>query len=775
MRAGPETCTLRSMQRTLASILALATAGGAVLLYACSSTPTTPPQDSGPTDTGVDAPVAFTGTCVQSPAPAPFPSGACNSPKPAQPDSFDEAIAKRGFDRCSLKLDPKKMPYAVMDVTDKRQLPDFTPLLSYPLRLPAYGRETAKWLDAALMGDRPVSGAIASMSARRGSPVTECAPPEWFAVQKADPAPLATALGLVAADFGADFDADATKQSVADVPLELQQALAPVVRALGHAWLAVDAAKQAFAPQLVKLQSAPWWVLGTFKYTWTPEQFAAFDGFDVAAITTAAVELATAVEAANLSRFKNADVPAVDLTTPFGAIVLRGAGADAYDPGSAAETAAFVLDTGGSDTYRVPVAAATPTRPIAIAVDLGGDDAYAYVEKKVPDDAIGHRLPSDGAGRSGRTLSRVGRQGSALLGVGLLWDLGGGKDKYQSLTFSQGAGVFGVGVLYDDGGDDTYLSEALSQGMASFGVGLLLDGGGKDSYLTYTMGQGYGFTKGVGALADLSGDDTYYSDPGHPDVMGDVLYANGQLPGKANTSLTQGCGFGHRPDSPEPPYQFAGGMGILRDAAGKDSYQTGVFGQGCAFGMGMGFLLEGGGDDTYEGLWYVQGANAHTGVALFLEQGGNDKYNPTFPIAATSIGVGHDYSAAVHLDEGGDDVYRAPGLALGCGNANGMGVMVVAGGTDTFTTPSVNSLGCANSTEVFQTPRAGIPTIGVFVKAGGTGAYTVSGIDAGALYPNGEWSYAPNNTPDGGADGGPVYDYEKSIGIDRPNGSASLP
>ncbi|HEX7602940.1 MAG TPA: hypothetical protein VF316_15090, partial [Polyangiaceae bacterium] len=502
-------------------------------------------------------------------------------------------------------------------------------------------------------------------------------------------------------------------------------------------------------------------------------QLAAFDGVDVAKISQAAVQLATAVEAADLARFAGVELAAVDLETPFGPIVLRGKDADTYLPGDAAERSAFLLDTGGNDVYRVPTATATMDRPVSVSVDLGGDDTYAYVEKPATGDDVGHRLPSDGAGRAGRTLSRVGRQGSALLGIALLYDLGAGKDTYRSLAVSQGVGIFGVGVLFDEGGDDTYAAEVLVQGSAAWGIGLLLDKAGNDSYLAYAEAQGFGFTQGVGAIVDEAGDDTYYTDPGHPDVGGDVLYANGQLPGKANTSIAQGCGFGHRPDSPEPGYQFAGGMGILRDASGKDKYATGVFGQASSFAMGMGFLLEGGGDDVYEGLWYVQGANAHTSIALFHDRGGNDQYNPTFPIASTSIGVGHDYSAAIHYDEGGNDTYRGPNLALGCGNANGVGVMVVAGGTDVFDVASTNTLGAANSTEVFGTPRRSIPTIGVFVKAGGASSYSIGGVDAGERV-GGEWSYAPNNT-DGGPDGGTVYDYEKSIGLDRPNGSATLP
>ena len=63
-----------------------------------------------------------------------------------------------------------------------------------------------------------------------------------------------------------------------------------------------------------------------------------------------------------------------------------------------------------------------------------------------------------------------------------------------------------------------------------------------------------------------------------------------------------------------------------------------------------------------------------------------------------------------------------------------------------------------------------IPTIGVFVKAGGTGSYSVGGT-AMPGWPGGRWSFAPQ-TPDGGA---PATSGEYSVGIDRPDGGASLP
>lgn len=749
------------------------------LALACSGgddkPPVAPPVDAGP-DTS-DAAVSLMHACVTSPTAAPFASGACNSPQPSSADSLDEALGKLGLDRCKVQQDPAKMTQAVMNVFDKRQMKDFTPLLQWPLRLPGYGAETAKWLDDATLGKTPVASAIAAAAARRGAPVVDCPDPAIFDVQPGDPAPLESALADLASTFGTDFDPDATTAAVAPLPLDLQRALVPVVRAMSDASQAIAAAVAPSQPFAKEFAIAPSWVIGTESYTWSAAMLTAFDQVDVASITRASLFMAQAVESQDLARFKGTMLTAnVELDTPLGPLVIHGAGKDDYEPGSKAEKAALFLDTGGDDTYRVPVAAATPTRPIALAIDLDGADTYAYVEKTVAGDGVGHRLTSDGSFRYGSviTSSRVQRQGSALLGVGISWDLGQGDDTYRSLAASQGMGIFGVGVLFDEGGSDHYSAETLSQGAAAWGIGLLLDAAGDDHYVIYNAGEGFGFTQGVGALVDESGTDDYYSDPGDPSVGGDAIYPNAQLPSTGNTSMTQGSGEGHRPDAPEPGFEFPGGIGILRDASGNDHYVTSVFGQASGFAMGIGLLLEGAGDDVYEGLWYVQGANAHTSVSLFSDGAGNDKHNPTFPIKATSIGVGHDFGCALHVDTGGDDAYIAPGLSLGSGNANGIGMMVITGGSDSFNAGSVNSLGAANSTEIFKTSRGSLQTLGVFVKAGGAGAYTVGGAPQPG-YVGGQWSYAPNNTPDGGADGGMVYDFEKSIGIDRPSGTASLP
>lgn len=743
--------------RARAAFLLVLAASAAAAVDACSSdppTPVAPAADAATTPAEAAAP-----PCVTSPVPSPFPTGACPVPLPPAKDALDEALAAIGRDRCTLRLDLADVAKGLMKPRDPRGMPGFAEMLEYPLRLPGYATETARWLDDAIASELPVARAIAAAAARAGAGTDACPDAALFSIDPSDRAPLASAVAAASPDADrAELDA-----RVAGVPLDLQRALAPIVRAIALADAEFLEARG--AADMKKLEEAPSFVIGSSRLYLDKPLLEQIDGVDRARMARAAVALATAVETAKLARFRGTKLDPVDIPTPFGAIVLRGDSADTYEPGSPADGAALVLDTGGDDTYRVAAGGATPAHRVSIAIDLGGRDRYGYVETKDPNDT-GKRLPSDAAGRdrSGPTWSRAPRQGGAFFGVGLLFDLGTEPDAYRSLALSQGAAVFGVGVLFDEGGDDTYEAEALAQGAAAWGVGLVLDRAGNDTYRAWASAQGFGFTRGVGGVVDADGDDRYETDPGDPALGGDVLYANAQLPGKANTAMSQGCGHGNRPDVPEPGFPLPGGLGVLRDARGSDRYVTSVFGQGCAFAMGIGLLLDGAGDDTYEGLWYVQGANAHTGLSYFGDDGGNDRYNPTFPVAATSIGVGHDLSAAIHLDRGGDDLYRGPrGLALGVGNANGIGILANVGGADSFVAAGPLALGAANASEVMDRPaRAAMPTVGVFVKAGGSAAYE-SGAPA---TPGGTWASTRN--VDAGAN-------ELAVGIDRPAGSVALP
>jgi hypothetical protein len=688
---------------------------------------------------------------VESPLPAPRagclaalrPVGdssiaACPDPRPGRADFLDTVLEAVSLTRCDLGIPRARVArlLGASAAADRFRLPFVEAMLEQPLRLPAFARETVRWLDEAVAGDAPASRAIQAAAHRLGHDVGAVCP--IAAPPVAGPRPLATAVAALIRAAGGLPDDAALAADAADVPAALQAALAPIVDAIVDVVAAREAALARVDPDVRPwLHAAGPGLLGLLPWVPIPPEVrprflsaAGGETFDHRALYAAAARLARTVEVADLGRFADLATGPFDQDTPWGRIVLRGPGDDLYDP--AREPALdgdllLVADTGGDDVYRIPVAATrSPAHPVSVAIDLGGDDTYAYGEVPDPHDARRpNRAVSDVAGRapSGRTRSEAGRQGAGRLGVALLFDLGGGRDRYRSLRASQGYGQFGVGVLYDDGGDDDYRAEALAQGAGLHGIGLLLDRSGHDRYAGYTLCQGLGGPGGVGALVDGAGDDRYEADVGDPALGGDPLYPAPQMPERGNASLCQGAGVGIRPGAPGEPRSASGGLGILRDAgAGDDVYLASVFAQGAGYWFGVGLLQDGGGDDAYDGLWYVQGAAAHAALAGLIDEAGHDRYNQRVTPITSLLGVGHDAAVGLHLDLGGDDVYRGAGLALGGGSDQGVGAFVNIGGHDLYDGSARLGFG-STAGSAFEGPRGAEPTHGVFVDVGGADVY----------------------------------------------------
>jgi len=388
--------------------------------------------------------------------------------------------------------------------------------------------------------------------------------------------------------------------------------------------------------------------------------------------------------------------------TPYGRLTIDGRVTDSSYSGS---NHLLVIDTHGSDEYTGCIGATSSVdNCVSVIIDLTGEDRYsAEVEA----------LPSFGTG---------------ILGCGILLDTEG-NDTYVGLNNSQGSGTFGMGILADYAGDDSYSSVELSQGAGSFGVGLCLDYDGDDSYKCYFGSQGFGYTMGYGLLYDETGDDEYTANDS------DILYPSAQN-SNHNTSMSQGCGFGRRADITDG-HSMSGGCGLLVDDEGDDTYSCGVFGQGVAYWYAIGVLSDKAGNDDYSGLWYVQGATAHYAISLFRDEVGDDHYQAK---QATSIGVGHDFSASWHIDTGGNDRYdcwriekddkgkdvrKDGGLMLGCGNMNGMGFFINVGGDDTYDGSSNRMYGGAyiNGATSPDTIRNEILCLGLFLDVGGVDSY----------------------------------------------------
>ena len=697
--------------------------------------------------------------------------------KPQAPDRLDEALAKLGKDRCTLTYPPTWRD-AFTFTKDAYRLSYVDEIHDHPLLLPGFAKNLGADLDLAAASERPVAEAIALAQARLGKPVAEaCDPGAELVGPATEAAPLARAIADLLRGAGADADDDALTAGVAAVPLELQRALSPIVRILGEGPAAQAKALGPYADLKTELLKVSQLVVRGKAFNVGGARVRdALRDFDTGAMATYAARLALAVESANLTRFRDVTGFEVTVPTPLGSIVLRDGAKHTYSPNDAAigSDVLLVLDTGGDDTYRIPAGAPQNGKAVSVAIDLGGKDRYGYDE--VPNAKDGARLPSDAAGRytpvdvpknddGPVSLSTTPRQGAGLLGVGMLFDLGTEGDSYRSLRMSQGFGGLGVGVLYDAGGDDVYEVEALGQGSAMFGIGLSIDVSGKDVRRTYYTSQGFGYVRGFGALVDKDGDDEYLADVGDPAFGGDPLYWTPQIPGRGNQSFSQGVGYGRRDDATE--HYMSGGIGVLRDYAGNDRYRASVASQASGYWFGTGLLLDRAGNDRYDDFYYTQATTAHFAHAVLLDEGGDDEINQELPPTATGPGVGHDFGVAFLIDLGGNDKVRANVLGLGAGNDNGIGVFLNIGGDDTYRGETDSLGGRCYGAAMGSDPslnRGGWPTYGLFLDVGGSDTYTVQAKAA---------------TRDGTSWAGPTSGRPESkdlgAGLDVNDGTAELP
>jgi len=386
-----------------------------------------------------------------------------------------------------------------------------------------------------------------------------------------------------------------------------------------------------------------------------------------------------------------------EIDTTWGVIRLTG-GSDTVH---ADRPTLLIIDTGGNDTYVNCPSNASAGNWLSVAIDTRGDDKY------VSDPALATQSLTEFANR--KNGGAKPGPGGALFGIAALYDMSG-NDVYRAHRPAFGSGRFGVGVLEDEEGDDLYDGYADSEGFATMGAGLLEDQSGVDTYRCYSTSQGSSGVHGAGALIDRAGNDTY-------DANERTIDFPSPQSAEHNTSLSQGASIGRRADYLDG-HSLAGGVGLLYDASGDDTYACGVFGQGVGYWQGIGMLWDGAGKDSYFGQWYVQGAAAHFAIGYLEDVAGNDAYVAKMNMAQ---GAGHDFSVGWLFDRDGDDTHEAPNLSLGAGNANGMGIFLDLLGTDTYVSSGVTLGKAAESGPTGLRSRA--LCLGVFMDMQGDDKY----------------------------------------------------
>ncbi|HID74938.1 MAG TPA: hypothetical protein EYP56_02965 [Planctomycetaceae bacterium] len=339
------------------------------------------------------------------------------------------------------------------------------------------------------------------------------------------------------------------------------------------------------------------------------------------------------------------------LVTPGGTIILGGPEANTYELDALADVAA-VIDLGGDDVYQEGVV--NRKRPVLVVIDLGGDDTYRG--------------------------SQPGIQGSAILGISMLLDTAG-NDTYEAKDVAQASALAGAGVLIDYGGDDVYVGMRRVQGQAFGGIGILVDRSGNDRYHGALWTQGMGGPLGFAVLDDLAGQDSYYT--------GGLYYDDyEETPGYDGWG--QGVGGG--------PRQVAnGGIGVILDGGGDDTYQFDYLSHGGGYWLGVGLARDFGGNDqrlgatrkNYHGgrrterLYqrFGTGFGCHYAIGFCFDDEGDDLYGGTI------MGLGHawDCSLGGLFDLGGNDRYISTGgLTQGSAHQAGLAVLFDYRGDDYY-------------------------------------------------------------------------------------------
>jgi hypothetical protein len=360
--------------------------------------------------------------------------------------------------------------------------------------------------------------------------------------------------------------------------------------------------------------------------------------------------------------------------TPLGIVAIGDGASQNY-----AGEFLLVVDLGGDDCYHLRF---KRDRNIIIIIDLGGNDIYR-VDKD-------NNYVYTGYSRE-LILKPVG-----ICGYEFMYDEEG-DDVYHSSNFSLGAGLLGIGLLWDRKGNDAYFGDTFSMGAGCFGIGMLRDDEGDDHYRAALFSQGFGFVGGFGALVDGDGHDIYFTGNKYKDVL---RYHDHYL------TLSQGFAYGIRP-------LVSGGVGLLADFTGNDTYLSDIFGQGSSYWWGFGGLVDFSGNDRYLSFQYAQGAGTHMTVGILLDEDGDDIYYSK----GVSQGCGHDLAAGLLCDLSGNDNYNAHDLSQAAGSANGLGMLLDLKGNDGYYVKS------SANTQGYGDPRRDYGSIGIFLDLKGEDHY----------------------------------------------------
>lgn len=285
------------------------------------------------------------------------------------------------------------------------------------------------------------------------------------------------------------------------------------------------------------------------------------------------------------------------------------------------ENADFFIDLGGSNTVINNAGGTEGTRPLALHLDLKGNNIY-----------------------KGKNFV----QGTGFLGVGLLSSCAG-HNQFEADSYSQGCGFFGVGLMHSCMGENQYKLNFAGQAFGLFGFALLWDKEGKNHYTAVQgMAQAASSTLGVAFMINNKGGNTCLSG------------ATGQG-GKKSGGIGQGGSSGVRyyPWLNNP--SFYGGLSFFYMGDGQNKLKTVWLGQGSAYFLGAGLLFSEGSDNTFQADYDAQGQGLHLGVGYLFSKGNHNYFNGGWG----SMGVSGDSSVGMFISEGNKNHFQGTDQSIG--------------------------------------------------------------------------------------------------------------
>ena len=277
--------------------------------------------------------------------------------------------------------------------------------------------------------------------------------------------------------------------------------------------------------------------------------------------------------------------------------------------------------------------------PVALLIDLGGDDVYKGTSRPATTAGIPTASSSTWEATTGMSAARWAWP--PAVSVSACFTMWPATTLTSSVPARGGVGLGGSACRWTAKATTNTKAHASRKAPRSRHRPAL-GRCGQRQHTSWGLALGFGGPGGLGIVLDNAGNDQYQCGYKYPSGYNksDAPTAKPGDPEFQWDSFGLAMGMGRRVCPPDPDalgFNLAGGIGMVIDLAGNDKYDSSNFSQACGYFFGIGLMLDLAGDDHYQAARYGLSSGAHYGLGLFIDYQGKDTYNcvgPTYNCAA---------------------------------------------------------------------------------------------------------------------------------------------